>query len=124
MRITEIEPVVIHVNHRGDWVFLRIHTDEGITGLGEASHSLNDSLLVAAVNVMKEKILGRSPFEIQALWRQFAGMHGGRVTATALVAQYGSAFAYMLTSTVMLRIDLLMDSLLQRERQWMRDLLL
>jgi len=84
MRITEIEPVIIHVNQRGDWVFLRVHTDEGITGLGEASHSLNDSLLVAAVNAMKPRILGRSPFDIQALWRQFAGMHGGRVTATAL----------------------------------------
>ncbi len=84
MRITEIEPVIIHVNQRGDWVFLRVHTDEGITGLGEASHSLNDSLLVAAVNTMKPRILGRSPFDIQALWRQFAGMHGGRVTATAL----------------------------------------
>jgi galactonate dehydratase len=84
MRITEIEPVIVHVNQRGDWVFLRIHTDEGITGLGEASHSLNDSLLVAAVNAMKPRILGRSPFEIQALWHQFAGMHGGRVTATAL----------------------------------------
>jgi galactonate dehydratase len=86
MRITKIEPVIVHVNHRGDWVFLRIHTDEGFTGLGEASHSLNDSLLVSALNVMKAKIVGRSPFDIQAIWRQFAGMHGGRVTATALSA--------------------------------------
>ena len=84
MRITEIEPVIIHVNHRGDWVFLRVHTDKGITGLGEASHSLNDSLLIAAVDVMKPRIIGRSPFDIQAIWRQFARMHGGRVTATAL----------------------------------------
>ncbi len=84
MRITEIEPVIVHVNQRGDWVFLLIHTDEGITGLGEASHSLDDSLLVAALTAMKPRIIGRSPFEIQALWRQFAGMHGGRVTATAL----------------------------------------
>ena len=84
MRITEIEPVIVHVNQRGDWVFLLIHTDEGITGLGEASHSLDDSLLVAAMTAMKPRIIGRSPFEIQALWRQFAGMHGGRVTATAL----------------------------------------
>jgi galactonate dehydratase len=86
MLISEIEPVIIHVNLRGDWVFLRVHTDEGITGLGEASHSLNDSLLIAAVNAMKPRILGHSPFEIQALWHQFAGMHGGRVTATALSA--------------------------------------
>ena len=49
MKIIDIEPVVLHVNHRGDWVFLRVHTDAGITGLGEASHSGNDALLLATL---------------------------------------------------------------------------
>jgi galactonate dehydratase len=84
LKIIEIEPVIVHVNQRGDWVFLLIHTDAGITGLGEASHSLNDSLLVAVVNTIKPKIIGRSPFEIQAIWHQLASIHGGRLTATAL----------------------------------------
>lgn len=84
MRITDIEPVIIHVNNRGDWVFINIHTDEGISGLGEASHSLNDSLLISALHVMKQRMVGMSPFEIQKIWHQFAGMRGGRVTATAL----------------------------------------
>ncbi|MDF1514680.1 MAG: mandelate racemase/muconate lactonizing enzyme family protein [Anaerolineae bacterium] len=86
MRITDIEPVIIHVNHRGDWVFLQVHTDEGVVGLGEASHSLDDRLLIAAVNAMKPRIIDRSPYEIQSIWQQFVGMHGGRVTATALSA--------------------------------------
>ena len=33
MNIIDIEPVVVHVNHRGDWVFLLVHTDAGITEL-------------------------------------------------------------------------------------------
>ena len=41
MRITDIEPVVVHVNHRGDWVFVLVHTDAGITGLGEAAGRLS-----------------------------------------------------------------------------------
>ena len=55
MKITDIEPVV-HVNHRGDWVFVLVHTDAGITGLGEASHSGNDALLLAALDVFKPAV--------------------------------------------------------------------
>jgi len=37
MRITGLETVVVRVNHRGDWLFVRLTTDEGMVGLGEAS---------------------------------------------------------------------------------------
>jgi galactonate dehydratase len=46
MKITRIEPRVVRVNHRGDWVFVLVHTDAGVTGIGEASHSGNDALLL------------------------------------------------------------------------------
>ena len=42
MKIIKIEPIVVKVNHRGNWVFVRIHTDAGITGLG---NQLNDTVL-------------------------------------------------------------------------------
>ena len=67
MKITDIEPVIVHVNHRGDWVFLLVHTDAGITGLGEASHSGNDALLLATVDVFKRQLLGTSPAQIGAI---------------------------------------------------------
>jgi galactonate dehydratase len=38
MRITGLELVRVAVNNRGDWLFLRLATDEGLSGLGEASH--------------------------------------------------------------------------------------
>ena len=50
MKITDLEPLVVHVNHRGDWVFVLIHTDEGLTGLGEASHSGNDALCLVVLD--------------------------------------------------------------------------
>ncbi len=85
-RITEIEPIIVHVNRRGDWVFLQVHTDIGITGLGEASHSLNDALLLSVVDVFREHLIGRSPFEIARIWQELAHLDGGRVTHTALSA--------------------------------------
>ena len=37
MKTTGIEPVIVQVNRRGDWLFVLVHTDAGISGLGEAS---------------------------------------------------------------------------------------
>lgn len=38
MRITGLELVRVAVNRRGDWLFVRLTTDEGLIGIGEASH--------------------------------------------------------------------------------------
>ena len=84
MKIVDVEPIVVHVNQRGDWVFLLVHTDAGITGLGEASHSGNDALLLATVEVMKGQLAGASPFQIGALWHRLARLDGGRIAHTAL----------------------------------------
>ncbi len=29
MKITGLKTHAVHVNHRGDWTFLAVHTDEG-----------------------------------------------------------------------------------------------
>lgn len=84
MKIIDIEPLVVHVNHRGDWVFVLVHTDSGLTGLGEASHSGNDALLLAALDVFKPQLIGASPFEVNAHWQRLARVDGGRITHTAL----------------------------------------
>ena len=86
MKITGIEPIVVAVTDRGDWVFVLVHTDAGITGLGEASHSLNDALLIATLRDFESRLLGRSPLEIREIWESLAGVQGGRITHTALSA--------------------------------------
>lgn len=84
MQIIDIEPVLIHVNQRGDWLFVQIHTDTGHIGLGEASHSGNDALCVATLEVFKRQLIGQSPLEINRLWQQLKRLNGGRVAHTAL----------------------------------------
>ncbi len=86
MKITGIEPVVVEVTERGDWVFVMVHTDAGITGLGEASHSLNDALLLATLRVFEERLVGTSPLAINEIWRKLATANGGRISHTALSA--------------------------------------
>ncbi len=84
MQITDIEPVVIHVNHRGDWIFLLVHTDAGVTGLGEASHSSNDALLLDLLSHIKPQLIGLSAINIHALWQKMASLQMGRVGQTLL----------------------------------------
>jgi len=84
MQITDIEPIVIHVNHRGDWVFLLVHTDAGLTGLGEASHSSNDALLLDLLARVKPQLIGQSALNIQLLWQKWGRVDAGRVGQTLL----------------------------------------
>lgn len=84
MQIIDVEPVLIHVNHRGDWLFVQIHTDTGLTGLGEASHSGNDALCIATLEVFKQQLIGQSPLEINRIWQQLKRLNGGRIAHTAL----------------------------------------
>jgi len=86
MKITHVETVVVEVTERGDWVFVLVHTDAGITGLGEASHSLNDALLVATLEVLAERLVGEDPLAIRRARQKLAGVRGGRIAATAASA--------------------------------------
>ncbi|TVQ26882.1 MAG: mandelate racemase/muconate lactonizing enzyme family protein [Spirochaetaceae bacterium] len=86
MRITGIEPVAVRVNRRGDWVFVLVHTDEGLTGLGEAGQSGNDALLVAFLKEFSAQLVGQDPLAINRLRQNLARVDGGRIARTALSA--------------------------------------
>ena len=84
MQITSIEPIVVHVNHRGDWLFVHVHTDAGITGLGEASHGGNDALVLAAIQHFGRQLTGADPLRIEANLQMMSRLNGGRIANTAL----------------------------------------
>lgn len=84
MQITAIEPLVLHVNHRGDWLFVLVHTDAGITGVGEASHSGSDALAVAALAHYDQQLRGSDPRAIEAAMQRMLRLDGGRAAQTAL----------------------------------------
>ena len=86
MKITDIEAIVVQVNRRGDWVFVLVHTDAGLTGLGEASHSGNDALLLQVLAQWRGSLAGQDPLCIELLWNRLRKPHGGRVENTALSA--------------------------------------
>ena len=84
MKITAVETVGVRVNRRGNWLFVRIHTDEGLVGLGEASHSGDDRLLAAAVRYrLGPQLVGQDATRVAALSRQLPGATAGHLLRTA-----------------------------------------
>ena len=86
LRITGLEVFVVKVNARGNWVFVRLRSDKGLTGLGEASHGMgSDDSMRSALKECFEFVREQSPFDVEGYrlraW-QFASK-GGRLTATA-----------------------------------------
>ena len=86
LRITGMEQIVVRVTGRTSWIFVRLATSDGATGLGEASMGRLTGLPELAE--FFELVRGRSPFEIQR-YRQRGrprAAAGGRRAATAFSA--------------------------------------
>jgi galactonate dehydratase len=94
MQITDLQPLVVRAGEDifgpGDrtWLFVEVHTDEGILGVGEASQSRLDWSVVAAIEEMKAYFIGRDPLGL--IGRQRRDMLGnpfaGRVRYAAVSA--------------------------------------
>ncbi len=73
MKIIDVRTTVVG-NPWKNWVFVHVHTDEGIVGLGEATGGLSTKPNEAAVHELKPLILGEDPRDVTALWDR---MHKG-----------------------------------------------
>ena len=67
MKVTEIAFDAVHVNHRGDWVFVHVVTDDGLQGLGELRAGKNYGARVSAVRALGESLKGRDPRNIGSI---------------------------------------------------------
>jgi galactonate dehydratase len=70
------------------WVWLRIHTDEGITGLGEPYLEGHPESVIAEVERLEPRLIGRDPRQIESLWRDMyegaSAYKGGPVKMSAI----------------------------------------
>ncbi len=68
MKITRLEVIKAH-----SWRWVRIHTDEDLTGIGELHGGSGGSgtayTVTAAVSYMAEYLVGKNPFQIERHWQ-------------------------------------------------------
>ncbi|MGY8827444.1 MAG: mandelate racemase/muconate lactonizing enzyme family protein [Candidatus Latescibacterota bacterium] len=92
MKVTRLEVHEVEASPRGNWLFVQIHTDAGISGLGEASQSGNDALVLSALELLGQRLLGQDPTQPEVLWERMVHSGGifsgdaGRIGATAISA--------------------------------------
>ena len=60
MKITNIETFVVDAGWR-PWIFVKVETDEGITGYGECSDGRNPNGVVGTIKDLTPLLIGRDP---------------------------------------------------------------
>ncbi|MEX0761127.1 MAG: mandelate racemase/muconate lactonizing enzyme family protein [Dehalococcoidia bacterium] len=66
MKITSVTPFILHPGWRKNWIFVKVETDAGITGWGEAYTQYDrDRTTVVHIEEMGKYLVGRSPFNIR-----------------------------------------------------------
>ncbi len=69
MKIRDIDTLMIDSPGR-KWTIVRVFTDEDIVGLGEATYSNKEPVVAAAVEHMKQELIGEDPSRIEYLWHK------------------------------------------------------
>ena len=82
MKITGIEPILAG----GRYLFVKVHTDEGLIGLGECGAWAYQEATVSVLKQMEKMIVGQDPLRTEFIWNALSrNLHfRGSVTQSAL----------------------------------------
>jgi galactonate dehydratase len=86
MKITAVETYLCNA-YRANWLFVRVCTDAGIDGVGEATLEYKDRAVVAAIKELEDLLLGTDPHNVEAFWHHAyrdSYWRSGPVLSTAL----------------------------------------
>ena len=88
MKVTDVKTFTVDC-FRTNWVFVKVYTDEGVTGVGEATLEYKEKALIGAVEHIKEYLVGKNPLDIEKHFHDIyrdAYWRGGAVLMSALSA--------------------------------------
>ena len=83
MRIEAIETILAH-----NWSFVRVHTDSGISGIGEGTFWGYPAATHSVIEVLKKYLIGQDPLRIEHHWQNLYRAHcfRGAAVSSALAA--------------------------------------
>ena len=88
LKITGLKTFVVNVGSV-NWVFCKILTNEGLTGLGEGSVTSKEATVAQAIQEHERFLLGKDPTEIELLWQgmsRYPRWRGGPILNSAISA--------------------------------------
>lgn len=88
MKVTDVKTFLVDC-YRTNWVFVKVCTDEGISGVGEGTLEYKEKALCGAIEHVKSYLLGKDPRQIEKHYHDLyrdAYWRGGAVLMSALSA--------------------------------------
>jgi len=89
MKITDVKPLVMGLSWR-NLIFIKVETDEGITGIGEATiQNREEGVLGYLEGAKRRHVIGSDPFNVEDLWlRMYRNdfWRGGVIATTVMSA--------------------------------------
>jgi galactonate dehydratase len=81
MQVTDVKTFIVHPGTGKNWLLVKVETDEGIHGWGEAyTQADRDKAIEAHIHAMKRYVIGRDPFAIKhfttVMYLDWAGKRG------------------------------------------------
>ena len=64
MKVIDVKTFAVDC-FRTNWMFVKVYTDEGIDGVGEATLEYKEKALIGAVEHIKEYLVGKDPRTIE-----------------------------------------------------------
>ncbi|MFH1009396.1 MAG: mandelate racemase/muconate lactonizing enzyme family protein [Candidatus Latescibacterota bacterium] len=95
MKIRKIETIALVDPGKAEETLVRVHTDEGITGIGQAeSPSLVIDALIRADGGLQQILMDEDPMQVERLWQKMysaTGLYGRRGVAIAAIGAVETA---------------------------------
>ncbi len=86
MKIAAIEALFVNASEKSNWSFIRMTTDEGLTGIGEASLQGWEPVQLAYLDKLKADLIGKTPQQTLPLLRAHPHSLGGLVANSIISA--------------------------------------
>lgn len=88
LRIASVKPIIVNAGSV-NWVFCKVATDQGVTGLGEGSITSKEMTLAQAIVEHERFLKGKNPADIELLWQgmyRIPRWRGGPILNSAISA--------------------------------------
>ena len=90
MKIISLETISVGARWK-NWLFVLVHTDQGLHGLGEGTLNGFIRTTEAAVHELEHLVIGQDPRNVNALTRRLmesVSLDGGHIHRTAVAADH------------------------------------
>jgi L-alanine-DL-glutamate epimerase-like enolase superfamily enzyme len=88
LKITQMKTFVVNTGSL-NWVFCKVYTNQGLTGLGEGSITSKEATLAQAIMEHERFLVGKDPTDIELLWQamfRYPRWRGGPILNSAISA--------------------------------------